>query len=102
MIVLEARHLETVKEILSRCVPSTEVRAFGSRVAGNAKRYSDLDLVLMGTSPLDPFTRAQLEEAFESSDLPFRVDLVEWASTASEFRQIILSAFELVQDGRTG
>lgn len=54
MIELEARHLEVVKKILSGCIPTIEVRAFGSRVAGGAKRYSDLDLVLMGSSPLAP------------------------------------------------
>lgn len=101
MIELEARHLEVVKKILSRCVPTIEVRAFGSRVAGGAKRYSDLDLVLMGRSPLAPAIRAQLEEAFDDSDLPFKVDLVDWATSSSEFRRIILSDFELVQEGLT-
>jgi hypothetical protein len=28
----------------------------------------------------------QLQEAFASSDLPWRVDVVDWATTSTEFR----------------
>ena len=89
MIDLNRRHLDTVKAILSEFVPGVTVKAFGSRVAGNAKQYSDLDLVLMVDEPLPPLERAHLEEAFRESDLPFRVDLVEWAALSATFRKLI-------------
>jgi uncharacterized protein len=97
MIHLEPRHLETVRQILSTHVPEIEVRAFGSRVAGGAKPYSDLDLVFMGSKPLSPRKRALLEEAFSESNLPIRVDLVDWADASERFREIILESWETVQ-----
>jgi predicted nucleotidyltransferase len=33
--------------------PNCEVRAFGSRLEGNADKYSDLDLVLVGNEELN-------------------------------------------------
>jgi uncharacterized protein len=96
MIDLDQRHLEKVKEILAQLVPDIEVKAFGSRVVGGAKQYSDLDLVLMTDTPLPPIDRAHLEDAFEESDLPIRIDLVEWATLSEDFRSIITKSCELL------
>ncbi|MCG6861794.1 MAG: nucleotidyltransferase domain-containing protein [Chromatiaceae bacterium] len=65
------------------------VWAFRSRVTGKARRYSDLDLVVMGDRPLPPVSLHALKEAFEESDLSFRVDVLNWADTDSHFREII-------------
>ncbi|WP_291366558.1 nucleotidyltransferase family protein [Acetobacter sp. UBA5411] len=65
--------------ILNEIVPDREVRAFGSRVTGKAKPFSDLDLAVMGDEPLSLETRARLEEAFSESDLPWKVDVLDWA-----------------------
>jgi predicted nucleotidyltransferase len=89
MIDLADDHLETVKRILKEHVPDCEVRAFGSRVKGCAKPYSDLDLAVMGGTPLDFDTLRLLEEAFETSDLPFRVDVLDWHAISDSFRRVI-------------
>ena len=68
-----------VLRILNEIVPDREVRAFGSRVTGKAKPFSDLDLAIMGDEPLPLETRARLEEAFSESDLPWKVDVLDWA-----------------------
>lgn len=81
--------LEAVLAMLAHHVPDREIRVMGSRVTGRAKPFSDLDLVIMGDQPLDLQTMGQLREAFDESDLPFAVDIVEWASASTGFRQII-------------
>lgn len=75
-----------VRRILAAWLPGREVRLFGSRARGTHKPYSDLDLVIMGDTPTDLNTLGQLQEAFASSDLPWRVDVVDWATTSAEFR----------------
>ena len=50
---------------------------FGSRATGRARPYSDLDLLISSPAPLDWRARADLQDAFEASNLPFRVDVVE-------------------------
>ena len=81
--------LETVQRILQEHVPELAVRAFGSRVSWTARETSDLDLALMTTEPLDLLRVAEMREAFDESALPFRVDLVDWASTSENFRKMI-------------
>ena len=81
--------LETVRRLLHEHAPMLEVRAFGSRVSWTARGASDLDLALMTTEPLDIGRMAALKAAFTESDLPFRVDIVDWASTSESFRKVI-------------
>jgi type I restriction enzyme S subunit len=96
-IDISPAQLETVKKILSRYVPECEVRAFGSRVTWTAKEFSDLDLAIMTDKPLDFAQIGALQEAFTESDLPFKVDLIDWATIGEGFRKIIDSKFSIVQ-----
>jgi predicted nucleotidyltransferase len=70
-------------------VPSREVIAFGSRVTGRAKPFSDLDLAIMGEVAVPTETLAALADDFDESDLPFKVDLVEWAGLVESFKDVI-------------
>ena len=81
--------LETVRRVLREHVPGLEVWAFGSRVSWTARETSDLDIALMTTEPLDAMRLAEMREAFVQSDLPFRVDIVDWSSTSKFFRRVI-------------
>jgi len=82
-------HLEMVQAILRKWVPDIEVWAFGSRAKWLAKDYSDLDLCLVTQKPLDFAIMGHLQEDFSDSDLPYKVDLVDWATTSESFRKII-------------
>jgi predicted nucleotidyltransferase len=91
-------HLEAlVREILATHLPDREVWAFGSRVTGTAKRYSDLDLVIVDETPLPDTLLMTVRESFEESDLPFQVDLLEWASLSEAFRGIIQQRYLVLQ-----
>ena len=82
-------HLKIVLNILNKYVPDREVWAFGSRATGNARETSDLDLVIIGETPLEFETLAALRDAFSESKIPYRVDVVDWATTSESFRKII-------------
>ena len=82
---LEPSELDCVLQALKQHVPDCKVLAFGSRVSGNAKPFSDLDLAIVGEEPLSLGRMAALAEAFSESDLPWKVDLVDWASTSERF-----------------
>ena len=87
---VDAAALSEVLNILRAHVPEYEVWAFGSRVHGrNLKPFSDLDLVVITAEPLDLLRLADLKEAFTESDLPFKVDLLDWATVNDRFRRII-------------
>jgi predicted nucleotidyltransferase len=85
MIHVEERHLKIIREILSKY--PYKFYAFGSRVHGNCKPFSDLDICAMETIP--ELTKCYLEEAFEESNLPFKVDIIEWNKISKDFRSLI-------------
>jgi type I restriction enzyme S subunit len=68
---------EIIREILRRHVPDREVWAFGSRANQTAKKFSDLDLAILGDQPLTLSTLAELADDFSESDLPFKVDILD-------------------------
>ena len=88
-IDISAENWGIVLAILQRHVPGREIWAFGSRARWTAKPFSDLDLAIMGDQALPLATLAALENDFSESDLPFKVDVVDWASTNAAFRRII-------------
>lgn len=88
-IDLDPRDWEIVRNVLARHVPQYEVWAFGSRAKGTAKEYSDLDLAIITDQPLDLSLSAAISDDFTESDLPIKVDVVDWATTGEAFRLII-------------
>lgn len=82
---MEARHWKIVEEILNK-YPYT-FYAFGSRTKGTQKRLSDLDLCFKDPIPFN--IQGHIDEDFEESDLPFKVDLLDWRYISPEFQEII-------------
>lgn len=98
-IDLNPHDLEEVKRILRAIAPEYDVWAFGSRVDGTAKTYSDLDLAVITERPLPFSLKADLKEAFDESDLAIRVDIIDWASARENFRAVIERKKVVVQEG---
>lgn len=97
---LKPHHQAMIRRILSDHVPDAAVYAFGSRTHGAAKPHSDLDLIVCADAPVDPRRMAALCLAFEDSDLPFRVDVLDWHITDEDFRRRIAQDFVVVQQGK--
>jgi predicted nucleotidyltransferase len=102
MIHLKPEQLRIVQEILADHVPEFEVLAFGSRVTGREKEHSDLDLAVLTTTPLPLRRLLRLQEAFDESDLPIKVDVVDWAAADENFRAVIRQACETIRSGTGG
>ena len=96
MIDLSPAHLEIVRAVLLRRVPGVPVYAFGSRATWQARKFSDLDLALVPEEALDWRVLARLREAFEESDLPITVDVIDWNQAGPEFKQQVGPLTELM------
>ncbi len=98
MIYLQAEYLDKVRNLLQRWIPNCEIWAFGSRIHKRGlKPFSDLDLALIMEHPLDASLYGKIKEAFDESDLPIRVDIVEWPLLADSFKEIIRKDHERIQ-----
>lgn len=98
MIDFPSDQLELVKRILAEHIPSCEVRAFGSRIKGSAKEWSDLDLAVVGSARLERFVLFNLKEAFENSTIPTRVDVLDWHAISPEFQAVIEDNYEVIHE----
>ena len=79
---------KTVLALLQRHLPGTAAWVYGSRVKWTSRPQSDLDLVVFAT-PKQRRQVGDLREAFEESNLPFRVDLFVWDDVPDSFRRRI-------------
>lgn len=89
MYGLNRQEMEIIKKILNAHFPNAVVWIFGSRVTESYKKFSDLDLALVGTSKIDPVKIMNALEHFQASDLPIKVDLVEFSQLSEAFQQNI-------------
>ncbi len=100
MIAITVEQHDTIVAILERIVPHCTVWAFGSRYHGTHREHSDLDVVLIGDAALPLLTMADVKDAFQESNLPFRVDVLDWHATSEAFRNVIKAGYAVLQYAR--
>jgi predicted nucleotidyltransferase len=85
MIHLDPRDARIIETILEKY--PYEFYAFGSRVTGKQRPLSDLDLSFLEAIPFSDLSQIMTE--FEESDLPFKVDIVDYNKCSENFKKII-------------
>ena len=90
-VAITPEQWQIVSTILKKHIPDKEVWAFGSRATHTEKPYSDLDLAIISDTGLTLSQLAAIEHDFSESDLPFKVDVVDWVTISPAFRGIIES-----------
>jgi len=91
MICVSEFELGLILDIVKNHASNCDVLAFGSRYKRTPKDYSDLNLAFALTNgqKLGIKRTGQLEEEFSKSELPYRVDVVDYNTVSPEFRAII-------------
>ena len=85
-----------MRRLLHYHLPGAQVWAFGSRITAEASAGSDLDLVVRSPDG-EALSLGRLRAAFRESDLPFTVELLDWATIPEHFREEILRNYVVVQ-----
>ena len=98
MINLSPDLVKQVMVIIEQYAPNAAVWAFGSRVSGTARDHSDLDLVVIDEQKLPQKTYYRLQEAFQESELPIRVDVLDWHRITPAFQQNIKKQYAVIKD----
>ena len=86
-----------ILELLDRYLPDTTVWTFGSRAKLTSNAKSDLDLVAFANEN-QKHQVFLLQEEFEESDLPFRIDLLIWDELSTDFQDEIRSSYVILKD----
>ena len=82
-----------IKEIIYRFLDPKEYQVFifGSRAVGKSKKYSDYDVGIFGKKSVPATKMVLIEEALEESDLPYKVDVVDFSLVSADFKKVALS-----------
>lgn len=79
---------ETVRKYLAE--DDYEVFVYGSRAAGNAQKWSDVDIGIKGGKEVPVRKLALIAEELEKSKIPYKVDVVDFSKTSTEFKELAL------------
>lgn len=97
MIQIEKRDLLILKNILNKY--PYKFYAYGSRVKGSHKKFSDLDLCI--TDNISNEILFNIKEAFEESNISIKVDIKRWNIDMDEnFRSLIKNDLVLFAVGK--
>lgn len=96
---LPKKYADQVHALLQQYIPDAEVWAYGSRVNGGFFEASDLDLVahFATIQKRDVFRLSKVREAFQESNLPIMVQIVDWDAIPESFRDEIRAGYAVVQ-----
>ena len=92
MIDIKEQHLKMVREIFKKHPYTFYV--YGSRAKEKARKNSDLDLCYKEEIPERIIFK--IKEELEESDLPFKVDIVNWESMKPAFQKLIEKNLKLI------
>ena len=96
MIHISGAQRKTLSALFEQYLPGVLVWAFGSRVKGNFRADSDLDLVVF-SKPAQSASVSELREALDESSLPFSVDVLVWDEIGQDFRDHILEKYAVFE-----
>lgn len=94
---IKSKDLKLLLELLNQYLPETLVWAFGSRAKFTSNPRSDLDLVAF-IAPEQEIGFNNLRDALWESDLPFRVDLLDWNAIPESFKKNIEKEYVVLQE----
>lgn len=86
---IDANHKTQVAQIIRGYLPNVRIWAFGSRVRGEAKPTSDLDIAVEMHEKIDLAVMAKIREALAETDIPYQIDLVDCQRVSGDFKAMI-------------
>jgi len=76
-----------IKDILEKFLATEDYEffVFGSRADGKSDSFSDYDIGISGKRSIPLKTLSLIREAFDESDLPFKIDIVDFSQVSQKF-----------------
>ena len=71
---------------------------FGSRARGDNIACSDIDIGIIPKGEFDRNSLTLLREFIENSNIPYKVDIVDFSSTSEQFKREALKGAEIWKD----
>ncbi len=90
--MLDAKTVNEVRKILFQFLDPEKDKAFifGSWAIGNARPFSDIDIGIQSNRRIPSGMLSDLEEAFEESNVPYTVEVVDFSTVSEKFKMVSL------------
>jgi predicted nucleotidyltransferase len=84
--------LKFIRKTIYKHLPKEEyeVFVFGSRADGTAEKWSDIDVGIRGRKAASGLVLENMREELEESDIPYKVEVVDFAKVPDKFRNFAL------------
>lgn len=89
MLGVTQEELNIIKSIIEPYKNEYKFCAYGSRVKGNFRQLSDLDLMIKGKTNANLNDIESLKELFDESNLPYVVNICDYYNLSESFYDII-------------
>jgi len=91
--MLNKNTLYTIRKILWQHLDKTQDKAFifGSWAIGDNRKFSDIDIGIESKKKLTLHLISRLKDAFEISDLPYMVDVIDFKQAEPQFVKLAKS-----------
>lgn len=93
MVNLNPKYIKFITSTLQKHLNKDTYRyfIFGSHATGSNRKYSDIDIGIVGKMPVELHTLSHIKGAMEESDIPYRVDIVDFSKVDSKFKKVAQS-----------
>ncbi len=91
------KYVKLAKEIVLKTVQDApfQVFLFGSRAINSNNKFSDIDIGLLGETPIPVMLKVEIENAIEESIVPYKVDIVDFYKVSEAFKKEALRHIEI-------
>jgi predicted nucleotidyltransferase len=85
--------LTQVKLTLSKYLVDSQYKVFifGSRVSNTHRRFSDLDIGILGATKVPSSLLIKIQDDLRDSDIPYLTDVIDFSSVPDRFKNKALS-----------
>lgn len=90
--MIDTKTVNLVSQIVRKHLPDHSYKSFifGSHATGKNRKFSDIDLGIMGPRSLSSKEYISIVNDLEESNLSYRVDLVDFTKVSDKFKQVSL------------
>ena len=86
---MENKYICQLRDLVVDCLKNENVKIilFGSRARGDNSVSSDVDIGIMPHQKIDEGKISLLRERIENSNIPYKVEIVNFISVSKDFKQ---------------
>ena len=91
--MIDEATLSIVKSVTNKYLDGSQYKVFiyGSRTQPKHRKFSDIDIGILGSTTVPVSTLLQIKEDLSSSDIPYLTDIVDFSTVSEDFKKIAMS-----------